>query len=86
MHATVANLYFIGLFQPVGCIWRSADYQARIAAQQIIGRLHRPADIGERIKREVEHPHWRFARSPRHSVEVDARFFRKELLRELRAV
>ena len=43
MHATISNLYFIGLFQPIGCIWRSADYQARIAANQIAGRLRRPA-------------------------------------------
>ena len=85
MHATIPNLFFIGLFQPVGCIWRSADYQARIAAQQIAGKLNRPHDIVTRIQRELSHPHWRFANSPRHTIEVDARFFRRELLRELAA-
>ena len=31
MHAEYSNLYFIGLFQPVGCIWPLADYQAKLA-------------------------------------------------------
>jgi hypothetical protein len=35
------NLFFIGLFQPIGCMWRLADCQARIAALQISGRLRR---------------------------------------------
>ena len=37
LHPTIPSLYFIGLFQPIGCIWRLADYQARIAALQITG-------------------------------------------------
>jgi hypothetical protein len=41
LHPTIPSLYFIGLFQPIGCIWRLADYQARIAALQITGRLPR---------------------------------------------
>jgi Flavin-binding monooxygenase-like len=83
MHGVVQNLYFIGLFQPVGCIWNVADIQARIAAQQIIGRLQRPNDIAVRIQREMSNPHWRYAKSPRHAIEVDVRYFRRELLREL---
>ena len=84
MHQTVGNLFFIGLFQPIGCIWQLADYQARIAALQIKGRLQRPADIAARIAHEVATPHWRFDPSPRHAIEVDYHDFRKELLRELR--
>src|SRR5262249_59233279 len=34
MHPTIPSLFFIGLFQPIGCIWRLADYQSRIAALQ----------------------------------------------------
>jgi cation diffusion facilitator CzcD-associated flavoprotein CzcO len=83
MHATIPNLYFIGLFQPIGCIWRLADHQAHIAALQIAGRLARPADIAERIRREDQHPHWKFDASPRHAVEVDYHDFRRELLDEL---
>jgi thioredoxin reductase len=83
MHGELSNIFFIGLFQPLGCIWNLADLQARIAAYQIIGRLSRPVDIAERIGRETAKPHWRYAQSPRHAVEVDAAYFRKELLREL---
>ncbi len=83
MHQSIDNLFFIGLFQPIGCIWQLADYQARIAAQQIKGRLQRPADIASRIQREVTTPHWRFDPSPRHAIEVDYHDFRRELMREL---
>jgi cation diffusion facilitator CzcD-associated flavoprotein CzcO len=84
MHARLANLFFIGLFQPIGCIWQLADYQARIAALQIAGRLARPADIARRIEGESRGPHWRFDSTPRHAVEVDYHDFRLELLDELK--
>jgi len=83
MHGSLPNIFFIGLFQPLGCIWTLADYQARIAAQQIAGKLSRPADVMERIQRELARPHWRYSSSPRHAIEVDTPYFRRELLREL---
>jgi cation diffusion facilitator CzcD-associated flavoprotein CzcO len=83
MHPTIPSLFFIGLFQSVGCIWRLADYQGRIAALQISGRLERPADIATRIRHEVAHPRYRFDPSPRHAMEVDYHAFRRELMREL---
>lgn len=83
MHGSLPNIFFIGLFQPVGCIWNLADYQARIATQQITGKLPRPTDIVQRVQRELSKPHWRYAKSPRHCIEVDALYFREELLREL---
>jgi cation diffusion facilitator CzcD-associated flavoprotein CzcO len=85
MHPTIPSLFFIGLFQPIGCIWRLADYQARIAALQISGRLKRPSDIDARIRHEVAHPHHRFDPSPRHAIEVDYHTFRRELMDELAA-
>jgi hypothetical protein len=85
MHPTIPSLFFIGLFQPVGCIWRLADYQARIVALQISGRLRRPSDIDARIRHEVAHPHHQFDPSPRHAIEVDYRVFRRELMDELAA-
>ena len=83
MHATIPSLFFIGLFQPIGCIWQLADYQARIAALQLSGRLRRPADLAARIRHEIAHPHRRFAPSPRHAIEVDYHAFRRELMDEL---
>ena len=85
MHPTIPSLFFIGLFQPIGCIWRLADHQARIAALQISGRLQRRSDIDARIRHEVAHPHHRFDPSPRHAIEVDYHAFRRELMDELAA-
>jgi hypothetical protein len=79
LHREFANLHFIGLFQPLGCIWRLADHQARIAALQIAGYLDRPADIGDRIEREINSRRTRFDKSARHAIEVDYHIFRKEL-------
>lgn len=84
MHARIPNLFFIGLFQPIGCIWRLADYQARIAALQITGKLARPDDIAARVAAEMNTPHWNFEESARHALEVDAIDFRRELFDELK--
>jgi pyruvate/2-oxoglutarate dehydrogenase complex dihydrolipoamide dehydrogenase (E3) component len=86
MHADIPNLYFIGLFQPLGCIWPLADYQAKIACKEILGQYARPADIRARIEHEIANPHYKFDLAPRHSVEVDYHLFREELLIELKHV
>jgi cation diffusion facilitator CzcD-associated flavoprotein CzcO len=86
MRADVPNLFFIGLFQPIGCIWTLAELQAKIAALYITGALTPPEDMPLRIAREMHHPHWRFAARPRHAVEVDYYDFERALLRELKAV
>jgi Flavin-binding monooxygenase-like len=83
MHPRIPTLFFIGLFQPVGCIWRLADHQARIVALQIAGRLDRPADIGARIDNEIRVAHRQFDSSTRHAIEVDYHDFRRDLMREL---
>jgi cation diffusion facilitator CzcD-associated flavoprotein CzcO len=83
MHREIPNVFFIGLFQPIGCIWRLADHQARIAALQIKGVLSRPNDIANRIELEINSPHWRFDKALRHVVEVDYHDFRAQLLKEI---
>jgi cation diffusion facilitator CzcD-associated flavoprotein CzcO len=69
-HPAVPGLFFVGLFQPVGCIWRLADHQARVAALRITGRPGRP--------RATEPRH-------RQTIRVDYDAFRNQLLRELAA-
>jgi len=81
--AEIDNLYFIGLFQPIGCIWNLADHQARIAALQLTGRLPRPPGLAARVAREIKQRDWQFQRSRRHAVEVDFYEFRKALLAEI---
>jgi cation diffusion facilitator CzcD-associated flavoprotein CzcO len=81
--ADLPGLYFIGLFQPLGCIWPLAEHQGRIAARAICGRWQRPDDLEARIAHEMAHPHYPFLRTRRHATEVDYHRFRKELLVEI---
>jgi len=84
MHQDYKNLYFIGLFQPIGCIWPLADYQAKLACQEILGRYHRPTDMEAAVKWEMDNPHFEFGPGQRHAMEVDYHTFRNELKRELK--
>ena len=86
LHADVPDLYFIGLFQPLGCIWPLADYQARIACAEIQGRYTRPRNLPAAIEHEMTHPHYDWEAGPRHSTEVDYHMFRAELMAELATV
>lgn len=83
LHADHPRLFFIGLFQPLGCIWPLADHQARLAVAEILGAYKRPADMRAAIRHEQAHPHFPFEPTPRHAVEVDYHRFRRELLAEL---
>ncbi|HWR96020.1 MAG TPA: hypothetical protein VN248_04765, partial [Arenimonas sp.] len=84
MHADYDNLYFIGLFQPTGCIWPLADYQALLACAEILGRYRRPADMRQAIAHEMQHPHYRFDGGSRHATQVDFHRLRDELRAELK--
>jgi hypothetical protein len=83
MHPEYENLYFIGLFQPQGCIWPLADYQAKIAAKIISGSLKRPSNLAKKIQKETKKSSKRYQKSTRHALEVDYRTFRRQLLKEL---
>ncbi len=84
MHPDYKNLYFIGLFQPLGCIWPLADYQAQLACTEIVGKYQRPANLRAAIQHEIDHPHFTFTGGLRHSTEVDYHGLRKDLARELK--
>ena len=56
MHADFSTLYFIGLFQPLGCIWPLADYQAQIAVRELRGHYQRPANLRQAIQHELANP------------------------------
>jgi len=86
MHEKYENLYFIGLFQPIGCIWPLADYQAKLATQEILGKYKRPKDMKSAIEHEVKNPHFDFGPGQRHAIEVDYHTFRNELKAELKKV
>ncbi len=85
MHPQMQDLYFVGLFQPLGCIWPLAELQSKIIARELSGLWKRPADIAQRVERELNNPHYRQINTPRHTITVDYHAFRKALLRELPA-
>jgi hypothetical protein len=80
IHPTWDNLFFIGLFQPQGCIWPLADHQAKIAARMMAGVLARPPNLPAKIAAESKAVRERFKASPRHQLEVDYHEFRRHLL------
>ncbi|WP_420409661.1 flavin-containing monooxygenase [Hoeflea sp.] len=80
------NLYFIGLVQPVGCIWVVADLQARLAAAEISGAWKRPPDIGTRIARALRRDAGRYKASRRHAIQIDIHEYTAEISAELAKV
>ena len=83
LHPTIDNLYFIGLFQPLGCIWPGAELQSRIMARHVAGTWKRPANIARLAIREVQHPDFKQIKTPRHTITVNYQAFRKRLLKAL---
>jgi hypothetical protein len=70
-HPQYHNLYFIGLVQPLGCIWPLADAQGRLVANYIVGNYELPTDMEARIARDVESIRNQFVKSARHTIEVE---------------
>lgn len=83
MHPEITNIYFIGLFQPLGCIWPGSELQSKIMARELAGKWQRPTDIAKRIDQELKHPDFRQINTPRHTITVDYHRFRKRLLAQL---
>jgi len=83
LHPKYQNLYFIGMFQPLGCIWPGAELQSKLMAQELIGDWKRPKNIRELCEKEVSNPHYRQVDSPRHTITVDYHLFVKALKKNL---
>lgn len=83
MHPTIENLYFIGLFQPLGCIWPGSELQSKIMARELSGQWQRPKNIASLIQDELTHPDFEQIQTPRHTITVDYHKFRKRLLKYL---
>lgn len=82
-HPEYKNLYFAGMFQPLGCIWPGAELQAKIMARELAGKWERPENIKELCELEVKKPHYKQIDTPRHTITVDFHKFRKSLLKHL---
>jgi hypothetical protein len=81
--ADVPNVAFIGLFQPLGCIWPAAELQSKILARMLAGRWSPPSDLEGAIRAELDNPDVPQLDTPRHTITVDYPLFRKRLLRHL---
>ncbi|MFC3880972.1 flavin-containing monooxygenase [Algoriphagus namhaensis] len=82
-HEKYENLFFIGMFQPLGCIWPGAELQSKIMARQLTGEWQRPENIAELCQKEVENPHFKQVNTPRHTITVDYHLFIKALKKHL---
>ena len=84
LHPSIDNLYFIGLFQPLGCIWPGSELQSRIMARHLSGKWVRPDDIDALAEAELRNPDFHQINTPRHTITVDYHRFRKRLDQALR--
>ena len=82
--ADIKNLYFIGLFQPLGCIWPGAELQSKLAAKHLSGQWIPNKPIKELIKKELANPDVKQIDTPRHTITVDDHSFRARLKKELK--
>ena len=81
--ANIKNLYFIGLFQPLGCIWPGAELQSKLAARHLAGEWEPKGDIKKLIENELKNPDVTQVNTDRHTITVDDYSFRNRLKKEL---
>ena len=79
----IKNLYFIGLFQPLGCIWPGAELQSKLAARHLAGEWTPKGDINRLIDIEINNPDINQLDTDRHTITVDDFSFRNRLKKEL---
>ena len=83
-HPKYENLFFIGMFQPLGCIWPGAEQQSKLLALAIKKAWKRPSNIKYLCEREVSHPHMRQINTNRHRITVDYHRFMRDLKSQIK--
>ncbi len=85
----IDNLFFIGLYQPLGAVTPLAEKQAKLIGDVLLNKLSLPSmgEMLEDIEKERVAMRTRYAESARHTMQVDAPTFNKALdrVRELAA-
>jgi hypothetical protein len=84
-HPQHRSLFFVGLVQPMGCIWPLSDAQAKLVANYIVGNYQLPADMHAQIAQDVQQIRQSFVDSPRHTIEVHYHDHLHDLLRAIPA-
>mgnify|MGYP003310009786 CR=1 FL=1 len=77
--------YFIGLFQPLGCIWPGAELQSKLAARHLLGQWKPKKPIKDLLAKEMANPDVPQLETPRHTITVDDPAFRERLKKELKS-
>ena len=83
-HPKYENLFFIGMFQPLGFIWPGAEQQSKLLALTIKKAWKRPSNIKYLCEREVSHPHMRQINTNRHRITVDYHRFMRDLKSQIK--
>ena len=83
MPANIDDIFFVGLIQPLGCLWTLADYQSDLVAHAITKKWQRPSDIERRLAKEHALDAARYSNTTRHADEVDFHEYRKTMQRQL---
>lgn len=79
------DLFFVGLYQPLGSIMQPAELQARIIGEYLLGHVRFPDEAAMRRDMAAEQRalQRRYRRSPRHAMQVDFWPFMHRLRRML---
>jgi hypothetical protein len=83
--ADLPTLAFVGLFQPLGCIWPAAELQSKLLARRWTGTWAPPANLSRAIADELRHPDYPQLDTPRHTITVDYHKFTGRLRKQLPA-
>lgn len=82
----IDNLFFVGLYQPLGSIMQPAELQGRVIGEYLLGRIRFPDEA--RMRREIAAEQAamgrRYRRSRRHTMQVDFGPFMHRLRKILR--
>jgi dimethylaniline monooxygenase (N-oxide forming) len=82
----VNNLFFVGLYQPLGSIMQPAELQGRIIGEYLLGHIAFPDDgrMRDEMAREQQKMDRRYLQSKRHTMQVDFGPFMHRLRRMLK--
>ena len=82
-HPMYSNLMFVGLLQPLGCIWPLSDLQSQQIVKYLKNEWKLPKDFKKAVQVQQNNMPYDFINTPRHKLEVDFHEFRKHLQNEI---
>jgi len=83
-HPKFRNLMFVGLLQPLGCIWPLSDLQSQQIVKYLKNEWKLPKDFQGAVYKLLNNMPYDFIDTPRHKLEVDFHAFSKHLSEELK--